>query len=345
MSVEEALKTVLDKWVKFFLSETTLTDDGDFKVPASLKWSGAPNDWDKTGKYSDNSGLTCSVSAYQNTDLGCVCSYANLLTYYAKANGVEAKGAVEDDPSDQAKHALYVAQQLMDRTWKLGRDNIGLTRVDHNGSLARFWAQEVYIPEGVSGKYPYGKEPVTHGAKFIDLRPQYADAGQSYSDLYAELKAAYDKDVAGGAAIKEYKYDASTYKYGMDCATDSSAFKNVEKVDLKYHRFWHAGDILMALGTMHELYPEVTPTDASSDKPPVGEFDWGNVDLENKVDVSDAVLLAKYNAGIDDVIIEDQGLLNADVNESGKPDAEDLTIILQYIVGLVEYGAKTPAAN
>jgi len=76
---------------------------------------------------------------------------------------------------------------------------------------------------------------------------------------------------------------------------------------------------------------------------PEGDFDWGNVDLENKVDVSDAVLLAKYNAGIDDVVIDDQGLLNADVNESGKPDAEDLTIILQYIVGLVEYGAKKPA--
>ena len=99
----------------------------------------------------------------------------------------------------------------------------------------------------------------------------------------------------------------------------------------------------MALGTMHELYPDVTPTDASSDKPPVGEFDWGNVDLENKVDVSDAVLLAKYLAGIDDVVIDDQGLLNADVNEGGKPDPEDLTIILQYIVGLVEYGAKKPA--
>ena len=33
----------------------------------------------------------------------------------------------------------------------------------------------------------------------------------------------------------------------------------MESVELNYHRFWHAGDILLALGTMYELYPDMEP--------------------------------------------------------------------------------------
>lgn len=335
MSIEEALKTVLDKWVKFFTDNTKLTDDGDFSIPSSLKWSGAPNTWN--GKYQENSGLSASVAGTQNTDLGCVCSYANLLTYYAKANGVEATGHVEDS-TDLAGHALYIAQQLMDRTWKLGRDDIGLTRVDHNGSLARFWAQEVYIPEGTSGKYPYGTEAVTHGAKFIDLRPQYEDV-----PLYADLKAAYEKDIANGAHIEEFDANTQTYTYGMDCATKAVGFENVEAVDLKYHRFWHAGDILMALGTMYELYPDVVPTDAEATDPQPTDVDWGNVDCsqgtnpEDRVDVSDAVLLARYLVADTNAEVKDQGLLNADVNHNDAPDNDDVLKIVKFCAKIIEY--------
>ncbi len=334
MSIEEALKTVLDKWVKFFTDNTKLTDDGDFSVPSSLKWSGKPEKW--SGSYQENSNLTCTVAGTQNTDLGCVCSYANTLIYYAKANGVEASGTVEDSTTDLAQHGLYIAQQLMDRTWKLGRDDIGLSRTDHNGSLARFWAQEVYTG-GNTGKYPYGYE-VGPGAKFIDIRPMYKDAGKSYSDLYKQLEAAYEKDVAAGAKLKEFDATKETYNYGMDCATDASAFVNVGQVDLTYHRFWHAGDIMMALGTMYELYPDVLPDGAGPEQTSV---EWGNADCskeENfaeRCSLSDAVLLAKAIGGGAELSV--QGSKNADVKNDGTVDGNDLTMILKYLAGLIDY--------
>ena len=71
-----------------------------------------------------------------------------------------------------------------------------------------------------------------------------------------------------------------------------------------------------------------TPTDA----------DWGNADCEGGVDVADAVLVAKYAAGMDDFTISDQGLLNADVTHDGEVKSDDCSKILQYVVGLIEKG-------
>ncbi len=343
-SIKEALKIVLDKWVDFFVENTTLSDDGDFKIPASLKWSGAPETW--SNSYKENSGLHATLKDVTNTDLGCVCSFANTLIYYAKANGVDAGDATANASSLEAK-ALYTAKELLDRVWTLGRDDIGVSRTEHNGSLARFWAQEVYTG-GNSGTYPYGYE-VGPGATFISIRPMYEDAGESYSELYSELKAAYDKDVAAGAKIKEF---SGTYSYGMDCATDCSEFTNVAEVDLNYHRFWHVGDVLMGLGTMAELYPDMVPaggkadtttTTTSTTKADPTDADWGNVNEskestpEERVDVSDAVLLARFVAEDASAKVSTQGKLNADVNANGKPDSEDTVKILRFIAKLIPY--------
>ncbi len=340
MSIKEALKTVLDKWVKWFTDNTELTDDGLFAAPSSIKWEGAPESWNE--KYVENTNLHAKVNGMNTSDLGCLSSYANTLMYYAAANGVKASGTVEDDPSNLAQHGLYIAQQLLDREWKVGRDNIGLSLTEHNGSLARFWEQEVYIPAGNSGTYPYGYE-VKNGAKFIDLRPMYKDEGQSYSKLYAELEAAYKKDKEGGATIKEFDSKTQDYNYGMDCATDSSAFTNVADVDLHYHRFWHAGDIMWALGTMTELYPDLVPDGKVDPDPGDDKTDWGNVDEsegaspKERVDVSDVVLLARYLNEDETAVVSKQGKLNADVNASGKPDTDDMAKILKFVAKLIPY--------
>jgi GH35 family endo-1,4-beta-xylanase len=61
----------------------------------------------------------------------------------------------------------------------------------------------------------------------------------------------------------------------------------------------------------------------------------GDVDVNGYVDVSDAVLAAKYNAGQDDIIISDVGLLNADYDGNGEINGNDVTKIVMYIVGLI----------
>ena len=362
LSIKEALKTVLDKWVEYFVTTTKFdTAKGDFEVVSSLDWTGAPADWSGTYKEGANSSLKCSIAGTGNTDLGCANSLANTLIYYAAANGVEASGEVKEGTSLPEK-ALYTAQRLMDLSWYYGRDSIGMSRTEHNGSLARIFDQEVYIPSGVSGKYPYGYE-VSNGAKFIDLRPMYKNL-----EYYTELETAWKADVANGAKLSESL-----------TGTDCSKYVNVAEVDLDYHRFWHIGDVMMALGTMAELYPDVTPledptkfgastgTTASTSESTTSattessttsattstgstEVDWGDAncsgesDVSKRVTVADAILVARVKAEDTKAKITDAGKANADVNGNDGIDDEDLTILLQYLAGIVKYGATKTAS-
>ncbi|WP_037945385.1 glycoside hydrolase family 48 protein, partial [Streptomyces sp. NRRL WC-3774] len=38
-------KAVLDKWVKWALSQTTINPDGTYRIPSTLQWSGQPDTW------------------------------------------------------------------------------------------------------------------------------------------------------------------------------------------------------------------------------------------------------------------------------------------------------------
>ena len=331
LSLEKALQTVLDKWVAFFVEDTKFTDDGDFELLATLNWEGQPATWDGTYSESANKDLHAIKDATGNADFGCAASLADTCVYYAKANGVEASGTAKEG-STLPEKALYTAQQLMDRLWAIGRDDIGVSRVDHNKSLARFFEQEVYIPTSAgTATYPHGYE-VKNGSKFIDLRKDYENVPG-----FKDLEAAWKADNAAGA-----KYDDST--------SDCSQFENVGKVDLKYHRFWHVGDVLMTLGTINELYPELKPS-GSNEQPPEDDpkdADWGNVDcstgdtVADRVNVADAVMLARYNAEDKDVKVTSQGLVNAQccwdkTAETQKLDANDLSYLLEYLAGLKKY--------
>ncbi len=325
LTMEEGLSIMLKKWVQFFVDEVELTDDGDYTIPATLTWNGQPDTWDKNKTYSANvnSGLTCATDARGSSDLGCVTSLANTLIWYAAAEGVTASGTVEKG-TDTASNALYIAQQLLDRAWALGRDDIGLSRTETNGSLTRIFEQPVYVPNGVQGTYPNG-DVAKNGIKFIDIRTMYESDSK-----FQELKAAYEKDIAAGAVFDE----KVTQTNG---SPDCSDFTNVGSVELNYHRFWHAGDILMALGTMYELYPDVVPTDAEAVDPPSGEIKWGDVNCDGSVKIDDVVLLSRYLAEDTSITVTAQGVLNADCAYTGKLDADDSTAILQYLAGLLKY--------
>lgn len=318
VTIEEGLSSMLEKWVNFFLENVELTADGDYAIPSVLDWEGQPDDWTESYKANANSSLHASVMGMGSSDLGCVTSLANTLIWYAAAEGVEASGAVAEG-TDTASSALYLAQQLLDRVWELGRDDIGLSRTETNGSLTRVFAQPVYVPQGKSGTYPYG-DVAENGIVFNDIRSMYESDAK-----YQELKAAYEADLANGAVFDESVTQANG-------SPDVSDFTNVASVELNYHRFWHAGDILMALGTMYELYPEVTPTTAEPVK-----TSWGDVNCDGLVDISDVVLLNRFISEDTTITITDQGILNADCVYDGDTTLDDSTIILQYIAGMVAY--------
>lgn len=61
----------------------------------------------------------------------------------------------------------------------------------------------------------------------------------------------------------------------------------------------------------------------------------GDVDCSGIVDVSDAVLLARFTLSDPDAGVTEDGLRNADVNKSGAPDSDDVILIVQYLAGII----------
>jgi len=261
MSIEDSLKAILDRWVEWFTNEVKLEDDGSYTIPATLDWYGQPKNWTGTYNPDANSDLTCTVTARGTSDLGCVSSLCNTFIYYAKANDVDPEAAYSSTNTDTASKALYLAHELLDREWAMGRDDIGLSIDETNGSMTRLFEQEVYVPSGQNGQPNYqGTMPngdkIEKGATFLSIRSQYlgdngdgtnSDGTKSDNRGYVEqFKKAYDS--VGASASADAKKEA------------------MESVTLNYHRFWHAGDIMLALGTMYEMYPTVEPDKSGEDE-------------------------------------------------------------------------------
>ena len=61
----------------------------------------------------------------------------------------------------------------------------------------------------------------------------------------------------------------------------------------------------------------------------------GDVDVNGRVNISDAILLAQFNAEIAGTSISRQGLVNADCNEDGSVNTDDATWILETLAGLI----------
>lgn len=63
----------------------------------------------------------------------------------------------------------------------------------------------------------------------------------------------------------------------------------------------------------------------------------GDVNLDDTVDVSDAVLLARFAAEDTTAGVKEQGKRNADCNGDGNLSSDDTILILKYIAKLVDH--------
>ncbi|MFF8279731.1 glycoside hydrolase family 48 protein [Streptomyces lateritius] len=154
---DAAAKTVLDKWVGWALSKTTINPDGTYRIPSTLRWSGAPDTWNAANPGA-NAGLHVTVTDYTD-DVGVAAAYAKTLTYYAAKSGhAEAK---------------RVAKALLDGMWTHHQDPLGIavpeTRADYN----RF-DDPVYVPSGWTGTMPNG-DTVNSSSTFASIRSFYQD--------------------------------------------------------------------------------------------------------------------------------------------------------------------------
>ncbi|MEU0432505.1 glycoside hydrolase family 48 protein [Streptomyces sp. NPDC006290] len=166
-------KAVLDKWVAWALSKTTINPDGTYQIPSTLQWSGAPDTWNASSPGA-NSGLHVTVADYTN-DVGVAAAYAKTLSYYAAKSG-----------NTQAK---TTAKALLDGMWNNYQDGLGIavpeTRADYN----RF-NDSVYVPSTFTGTMPNG-DAVNSSSTFASLRSFYKN-DPAWSKIQSYL--------AGGAA-------------------------------------------------------------------------------------------------------------------------------------------------
>ncbi|MEU4658304.1 glycoside hydrolase family 48 protein [Streptomyces sp. NPDC023723] len=166
-------KAVLDKWVDWALSETTVNPDGSFRIPSTLQWSGQPDTWNAASPGA-NGSLHVSVADYTN-DVGVAAAYAKTLTYYADRSG--------------DAEAASTAKALLDGMWENDQDALGIavpeTRADYN----RF-DDSVYVPSGWTGTMP-GGDAINSSSTFESIRSFYED-DPNWSKVESYL--------AGGAA-------------------------------------------------------------------------------------------------------------------------------------------------
>lgn len=80
--------------------------------------------------------------------------------------------------------------------------------------------------------------------------------------------------------------------------------------------------------------PEIVFGDGTAENVPV--FCIGDADCSGQIDVSDAVLIARFAAEDRDAVLTDQGRQNADVTHDGSVDAQDSAKLLQYIAKKIQ---------
>lgn len=166
-------KAVLDKWVDWALSKTTINPDGTFRIPSTLQWSGKPDTWDASSPGA-NTGLHVTVADYTN-DIGVAAAYAKTLTYYAAKSG--------------DTRAKTTAKALLDGMWEHDQDALGIAVPETRADYSRF-DDPVHVPSGWTGTMPNG-DKIDSSSTFSSLRSFYKD-DPNWSKVEAYL--------AGGAA-------------------------------------------------------------------------------------------------------------------------------------------------
>jgi hypothetical protein len=211
-------KKILDKWVPWAISHTTLGSGSSFSIPSDMEWSGAP-----AGNYNTattagppaNPGLHVTVTNTSN-DVGVAAAYARTLTWYAaKENG-----------STLGNQAKATAKGLLDRMIALkSADSTGKgivvpeTRTDYN-RFDDVWNSSsqtgLFVPPGFSGTMPNG-DAINSNSTFESIR--------------------------------------SFYRNDPDWAKVQSYLNGGSAPSFNYHRFWAQSDIAMAFADYGSLFP------------------------------------------------------------------------------------------
>jgi hypothetical protein len=163
---DQRAQQVLDRWVPWAIGETTIGTGGNFAVPATMEWSGAPNTWNPANPLGHTNPNLSVVVTDHGQDVGVTASYARTLMWYAAATG--------DTMAQQTALGLLEALYA-----NMGDSGVTVpeTRTDYARFLDEWDAgsqQGIFIPPGWQGTMGNG-EQIQPGVTFLDLRSFYLD--------------------------------------------------------------------------------------------------------------------------------------------------------------------------
>jgi hypothetical protein len=210
-------KQILDKWVAWAISQTTLGSGSAFTIPSDMNWSGAPSASysGAAGGPAANPGLHVTVTSTSN-DVGVAAAYARTLSYYAAKEGGSALGT---SAKNTAKGLLdrFILLKSADATGK--GIVVSETRTDYNrfdDTRAGGNQDGLFVPSSFTGTMPNG-DPINSNSTFLSIR------------------SFYQNDPAFPAV--------QAYLNGGPAPT------------FQYHRFWAQSDIAMAFADYGSLFP------------------------------------------------------------------------------------------
>ena len=178
------------------------------------------------------------------------------------------------------------------------------------------------IPVYENGKLIFGTEPDgTKGTGSISANPAPNGSSRPVTDPPKVTTAAPETTTAAPATttapVKMVKCD--------ECG------KEVPESDIVY------GPLRGVCKECYEngAYLGTVTKETTTTLAPPSNIDWGNANCDEGVDVSDAVLIARFAVSDADAKMTDQGRRNADVTGDGIVDGFDTTKILKYIAKII----------
>lgn len=173
------------------------------------------------------------------------------------------------------------------------------------------------------------------------------DAAANTVSVYVDGKITAVKQINGGNGVNRSGYNL-TIGACPDTGRNSQAkfstvrlySKALSESDLASQNTaspsYAPDDPAVALWIDFSKQPEIKQDPEIPDQPETpGEKLLGDVDLSKEVDVADAVLLARFCAEEKDAIISTQGMVNADADENGLVEMDDVITILKIIARLI----------
>ena len=148
--------------------------------------------------------------------------------------------------------------------------------------------------------------------------------------VFVTLKGKVDSSAKAGTTLKLEGAGANRNVY-PDSSTKASTYLSAVGTSgtTNYEAAFTAGGVTVPDETQSS--EDTKPTSGNK----TDDADWGNVNCKGGVDVSDAVLLARFVAEDAGADVSAQGKINADVTHDGEITGDDTVQILKYIAKIV----------